>query len=232
MHEAPIFQRRVSRIDDSPTQLEDECDGPSEPSQTSAHNGEAQELSFETRLCQWLDREKPREKPSQPREKPSQLVENQICSAREKEKIKKDIQQFIDQFGITHYVSAIELGALEYRVVTEKEYGMLALGEMKASVAVPAYGGAETAAKLAKQYEWSKHTSELKQIGRITGKDNEKKVTLADEAVIGCQLTPISHLVKNPHLKEALIAAVNEYSQNMTKGLSVYVSLCIYIFVT
>ena len=154
-------------------------------------------------------------------------MKDQICSAgeKEKEKVMKDIQQFIRQFGITHYVSAIELGGLEYRVVTEREYGMQAMGEVNASVAVPGYGGAEAAAKLVKKDMWFKCTSEMKQIGRITGEKNKKKVTPPDEAVIGCQLTPICSLVKSLHLKKALRAAVNDYSQNMTKDLSGYISI-------
>ena len=218
VHENPSHTgpTRASRAEvaskgEKPLRRQDEqSDGPTQSPQLSIQDSEVQDekLTFEERLCRWLDRENP-----------PHPVEDRICFEREKGKIQKDIQQFIRQFGTTHYVSAIELGGLEYRVITEKEYGMQAMGEAKASVAAPAYGGAETAAKLAKEYEWSKHTSEFKQIGRITGKDNKKKVTLADEAVIGCQLTPISSLVKNPQLKEALIAAVDEYSQDMTKGL-------------
>ena len=217
VHEDPSHTgpTRASRADvsskaEKPLRRQDEqSDGHMESPQLSTQDSEAldEKLTFEERLCRWLDRNNP-----------SQPVEDRICFEREKGKILKDIQQFIQQFGITHYVSAIELGGLEYRVVTEKEYGSQAMGEAKASIAAPGYGGAEAGAKVAKESEWSKHTSEMKQIGRITGKDNLKKVTLADEAVIGCQLTPISSLVKNPQLKEALMHAVDEYSQDMTKG--------------
>ena len=217
VHEAPSDTSHAHTKSEKPLRRQEDQSGrPSESSLRRSEDSVMQDmkLSFEERLCRWLDRENP-----------LHPAEDRICFEGENDKIKEDIQQFIRQFGITHYVSAIELGGLEYRVVTEKEYAMHAMGEAKASVSAPVYGGVETAAKLAKKNEWSKHTSELKQIGRITGKDDEKKVTLPDEAVIGCQLTPISSLVKNPHLKEALITAVNDYSQNMTKGLSVYISI-------
>ena len=214
VHEAASRTGRTPVLRADVSQQEDQSahDGPSVSPQLSSQVSETQDenLTFEERLCRWLNKNNL-----------SHPAEDRI------KKIKEDIQQFVYQFGITHYVSAIELGGLEYRVVTEKEYGMQAIGEAIASVTAPGYGGADTAAKMAKRYEWSKHTSELKQIGRITGKDNEKKVTLADEAVIGCQLTPISSLVKNPQLKKALITAVKNYSQDMTKGLFVVTSLLV-----
>ena len=107
-------------------------------------------------------------------------------------------------------------------MVTEKEYGKRIAGGATTSLNVPAKGGVQTTAKAAKTNEWSRHTSEVKQIGRITGKGNEKRVTVSDEAVIGCQLTPISSLVKNPQLKQVLSAAVKKYSEDETKGSFIY----------
>ena len=154
--------------------------------------------SFEQRLCTWLDQGNPSEAP-----------------------IMTNIKKFVEHFGITHYVSAIELGALEYKVVTEKEYGKRVTGGAAMSLNVPVKGGAQAEAKVAKTTQWFRHTSEMRQIGRITGKGNEMRVILSDEAVIGCQLSPITSLVKDPQLKEILRNEVAAYSQKKTRGLFV-----------
>ena len=161
--------------------------------------------SFEQRLSTWLKLDRNKELPN-----------DQIMS---------NIKKFVEHFGITHYVSAIELGALEYKVVTEKEYGKRVTGGAAMSLNVPVKGGAQTEAKVAKSTEYFRHTSEMRQIGRTTGKGNEMRVILSDEAVIGCQISPITSLVKDPQLKELLRDEVAAYSQKMTIGLFVQFSL-------
>ena len=48
--------------------------------------------------------------------------EKLIDCDKETKLLEKDIDHFIEHFGVTHYVSAIELGALHFTVLTEAEY--------------------------------------------------------------------------------------------------------------
>ena len=109
-------------------------------------------------------------------------------------------------------------------MVTEKEYGKRVTGGAAMFLNVPVKGGAQTEAKVTKTTERFRHTSEMRQIGRITGKGNEMRVILSDEAVIGCQISLITSLVKKTQLKKILRDEVAAYSQKMTIGLFVQFS--------
>ena len=52
------------------------------------------------------------------------------------------------------------------------------------------------------------HHSERKEIGKLTKDADREKVDEDDEAVIGCQIRPISSLVKNPYLQQAIKSSV------------------------
>ena len=127
--------------------------------------------------------------------------------------IEKDLEHFVEHFGITHYVSAIVLGGLDYEELTGKEFVKHAGGGGNVSVDTGAYGAVRASAKATKSSSNSRRMSTCKQIGKIAS----NKVARDDEAVIGCEIRPISTLVKNPYLQQALTSAVTKYTQKESK---------------
>ena len=80
--------------------------------------------------------------------------------------IEKDIYHFVKHFGVTHYVSAIELGGLEYSVLTEKEYEKRVAASGNASLTSQFYGGMEASVKRSHQKIFRLRSSERKMIGK------------------------------------------------------------------
>ena len=126
------------------------------------------------------------------------------------------IDHFIKHFGVTHYVSAIEIGALEYSVLTEKEYEKRVAAGGNASLTSQLYGGIEVSAKQTHLKKFKLRSSERKQIGKIL---NDK---VEVEAVIGCQIRPISSLVKHPYLQLALKEGVKKYTMQKISSKLLY----------
>lgn len=135
--------------------------------------------------------------------------------------IKEDVKHFVQHFGVTHYVSSIELGALEYSVLTQKEYHQKAKVGANASLDALVHGGLQTSAKVTKTSILTKKVSEEKKIGKITDDDESKckVVRKKDEAVIGCEVVPIITLVKNPYLQEIVATSVKEYIKSKAIGM-------------
>ena len=135
-----------------------------------------------------------------------------------KKEMSREIQnllnRFVQEFGVTHYVSSIELGATEYQELTSREFLQSAKVGSKASVAAATYGGVEvsTTQKVAKDTKTKR--SEWRRIGLMENGEVKK------EAVIGCSLCPISSLVKMPHLQQALKKSTDAYNTTETsKGM-------------
>ena len=120
--------------------------------------------------------------------------------------IYNDCKSFISHIGITHYVSAIKLGALEYHYVTSRtEQKRLAVSTSKEA-------GSLARAGLSRLSE--KHSSfkgeERQKIGRI---DSEKE-EVTKEAVIGFEIQPIYKLVRIQFIQMCLKKAIKEYIQH------------------
>ena len=127
------------------------------------------------------------------------------------------LDHFVQEFKITHYVSAIELGALEYRELTWKEFVHQAKMSSKASVTAAAYGGVEasTTQKIARAIRNENY--QMKKIGVM--KDDK----VAEEAVIGCSLRPMSGLVKMPFLQHALRESIEKYVKLASTGKGIII---------
>lgn len=117
----------------------------------------------------------------------------------EKRKIIHDCYDFVQHFRITHYVSSIELGAVEYRVFSETDFNST-IGA----------GGALAVEKLVSLSFSHKRTtrkfkkaSDVKTIGKMSAEGKVGRGT-HDEAVVGIKVQPISTLVKTPYLQLAL----------------------------
>ena len=175
-----------------------------------AKRGEISE--FEKRLCSWLlDRECLKQR-GEPVECLDKYISDKCALDPEKEleKIVEDIEHFVHHFGVTHYVSAIELGGLEYQELSGKEYHQYAGVSSNASVTSPASGGVQASAKMSCTKKSGRFKKDRKKVGRINFED--EKVTEENEAVIGCEIQPISNLVRNPYLQQALTTSTAKYT--------------------
>ena len=136
-------------------------------------------------------------------------------SVDERKEIVSDCADFVKYFRITHYVSAIELGAAQYRVFSENEYytRVRATGTL----------GIEALANFVLSETFSKKTkktsSDLKQIG-VIGSDCRVERGSYDEAVVGIHIQPISNLLRLRYLQLAMRKALLKYieQQGDTSG--------------
>ena len=132
-------------------------------------------------------------------------------SADAKSIIEVACKEVVEFFCITHYVSAIELGAAEYRVLQEEEYHK----------AISSSGslGIEKIANVVSKYSYSskkkKKASDVKSIGRI-GPDHTVERGSLGEAVVGVKIQPIANLVRIQCLREALNAALVQFVENQS----------------
>ena len=130
------------------------------------------------------------------------------------QKVQEDCSDFVTHFGVTHYVSAIELGASTYQVMSEKEFSARVAG--KGSMGVESIVGAAGSISVSQEFLWrrKKKSIEQKKIGKITTEEGEKRVKRdpENEAVVGIQILPISSLVRNYYLERALRAALIDYT--------------------
>lgn len=127
------------------------------------------------------------------------------ANTEDKKNVFHDCTNFVGHFRITHYVSAIHLGAAEYRVLSENEYYK--------KVSTSGTLGLEAVAKFVASESYSKKSktraSDTRQIGKII----QDKVARGsyDEAVVGIKIQPIHTLVKLRYLHLAMRKALLDY---------------------
>ena len=166
--------------------------------------------SFENRLCSWIlkrinSRTKKEERRHSSVTADSVWSDNAAASKElqallkkmedrsdQRKRVAHDCEVFVQKLGmITHYVSAIELGALRYNMssVSESKLKMGANAELGfRSIAEGGVG------KSIEKHLFHKMKME-QEIGRIN-KDGEVERDTSDEAVIGFQIQPIYKLVR------------------------------------
>ena len=114
-----------------------------------------------------------------------------------------DFQAFFNEIGITHYVSAIELGAMKYSVSTLTTH-QTKVGIGAELEAVKHVRGGISGVKEIFSFFQSKEEQE---IGRIEACQRNT----AGEAVIGFQIQPIYKLVRIPFLQYVMRKLMKEY---------------------
>ena len=121
------------------------------------------------------------------------------------ENTKNDCEAFIKYMGITHYVSAIKLGACRYHIVTSRsEQKTIAIGTRTSMVPGSlAKGGLSGILK--KKFSFSVEEEQL--IGMIDKVNNKVKT----EAVIGFEIQPIYKLVRIQLIQVLLRIAIKNY---------------------
>ena len=118
-------------------------------------------------------------------------------------------KQFTQYFHVTHYVSAITLGAAEYETMTENEYQK----EMKLSGNVGLDRFVTSRMGVSKSSRQARSMYNYWTIGKIMGEGKSAHVphSAEKEAVIKVDIKPIYHLVRDPLLGNILRTAVQEY---------------------
>ena len=188
---------------------------------TTTHH-ENKVVTFEERLCKWmLDRIRQREDlkllekglplTKYDLDKPVDTLAEIVrtCPHEERKLIVKDCADFVHYFRITHYVSAIELGAAEYRVMSEQEY----FSRIGAGGSFGLESVATAAVSTKTSFKKTNKASNLKRIGIIRPDGTVERGSYG-EAVVGIQVQPISNLVKMRYLQLALQKALSEYVEN------------------
>ncbi len=142
--------------------------------------------------------------------KPAQNVESEI---------KAGCQELVQGLRVTHYVTGIQLGAVEYCVMSDGQYH-------KKIALEGAFGVDKLATILSTQQmklnkKESKKCSQLRHIGKIEN-DHIAKGT-QDEAVLEIRVQPITRLIKLPILKSSLSTALEKYMEGTpsTEGTDV-----------
>lgn len=171
---------------------------------------------FEKQLCKQILQRieyRYRGKVPDPADKPIQdlatMLRDNPNLGQLKTQLEEECREFVRQFQVTHYVSAIELGAAEYEVLTEDAYHM----KIGAGFGVKASAGGNSVASkrsLGHTKKFKHHQHKRHQIGVISDDGKVKRGTL-DEAVVGVKVRSIAKLVTIPELKEALQIAVKKF---------------------
>ena len=118
--------------------------------------------------------------------------------------------EFVQHFHITHYVSAVELGAAEYSALTRREYETM--GGLSGSVGVENI--ANGSFRNSFSFKKSSKLSEMKKIGKINHDNETVQRESTEEAVIGVKVHPITNLVRLAFLRLALQKALVQYIEN------------------
>eukprot|EP00731_Ephydatia_muelleri_P023584 Em0015g1167a len=105
--------------------------------------------------------------------------------------------EFITEYGITHYVSKIHLGAAEYRTMSETHYSRFVSGKHHLGWEKIAQLAVE---KLNQKVEKTTHLDEVKRIGYMDDSFVVKKDE--HEGVVDVQLESIANLIRDKELKE------------------------------
>ena len=121
--------------------------------------------------------------------------------------LRDSCKEFLTNLGVTHYVSAIKLGAMKYRAVTVKSNRKTFGAEAEVGIGSTATGTVSERVMrgLFRQEEQERH------IGKIGDDD-----TVEEEAVIAFQIQPIDTLVRVQFIQVALRQAIKEYVQSKT----------------
>lgn len=172
-------------------------------------------LTFEERLADWImeklkiergDGEHLEEESEYPLYDLSKVIEK--GSRSDMKLIVKICQKFVEYFHITHYVSSIQLGAVEYQVFTQREYNTAASVTTKTDVAK--IGGASMQHSYSSKGKQS--SSDLKCIGFINEKSKVERGS-SEEAVINVGIKPISTLIKTAFLNACMETALRRYME-------------------
>ena len=172
--------------------------------------GQRETLTFEERLSHWiLSQILEKEDGTVAGEVDPKLKLADVLQHGEREDAASVVEacyDFVQFFRITHYVSAIELGAAEYKTYTEDEYQeALSLAGTLGIDKIASFVSSSEATRKRKST-----AADVKSIGRIG--DNQSVIRGShDEAVVSIKIQPITNLVRTQYLRQALKKALVQF---------------------
>ena len=136
---------------------------------------------------------------------------------------------FVASLHVTHYVFSVQLGAVEYSVMSEQEYYRTLSQSSSLGLETVVNLGLSMSGKHSRKRQTK--TSSTKKIGSIQCSSDKgpfcvPRGTYA-EAVIGAEFKPITTLVHHPHLRRALRIATSMYinKQSDSSGGLLFIAL-------
>ena len=185
---------------------------------------DARQLSFEDALAKWvLERlvhcktgcMHPLPSTLVPEQPPSQALQDWLAMEERQSHmslrlcIQKQCLQFVKSLHVTHYVSAIKLGAAEYAVMTESTY----LHNLKASGTFGLEKLVSSKVAASKSSDTTNTMYKCRKLGIIEKRGGAAYVPRSShqEAVINVEFQPIYQIVRQPLLRSILQEAVQQY---------------------
>ena len=177
------------------------------------------ETPFESRICKWLIERLQYRGDRVEMETPlyTLLCDTDIeeggrgVNLIDSKTVEEEITHFIHHLGVTHYVSSIELGGSRFRILSEKQYKKAFSSGKTASQNFQPLENMEEREKQLQFGMFKPYLPECKMIGKITREDDKEVVQPMNEAVISCEIQPISSLVENPFLQVIVKNAVEKF---------------------
>lgn len=175
---------------------------------------EIEDTNFERELCEWIVNQIPRVKSFPGKSLPERVQMYLLESPDKFEDVVHKCYLFVKSENITHYVSAISLGASVYSLTTATKNVL--------SVGVKGEVGTDMIAKgglgLKRSKETANVTSNDYKIGDIETVERRGK----GEAVIGYDILPVYMLLRQEKLKEALQKAIQYYLKRESELVNVF----------
>lgn len=188
---------------------------PKDPAEI-VYNTQESGQTFEERLSLWLLHRLAQKcnvtlhkTDENPIEQLAKLVQSKAGSNFEKE-IHAGCQDLVKSLRVTHYITGIQLGAAEYRIMSDGQYHKKMATTGAFGVDMLATGTLETTSTKQKKKDLMK-CSQLRQLGGI--EENRVAKGSHGEVVLQVQVQPITRLIKLPALKSALKAALEKYME-------------------
>ena len=172
---------------------------------------------FEERLATWICKTlpKPCDEDATALGHLTDVIDN--GTPEERAKIIDGCREFVSHFRITHYVSAIGLGAAEYIVMSSQQF--------QTKVSVEGKLGVDKIASNSVSSEvTSKRTNKSSNTRKIGCINPDGTVTRRSygEAVVGVKMQPVSRLVNKKFLQLSLQLALVEFIEDQTDNMGEY----------
>ena len=192
--------------------------------------------NFEERVCQWLiqriahkyaitNHRLDTRSEENPTDQLAKMLHTKTVS-RIEEEIKVGCRDLVQGLRTTHYVTKMQLGATEYRVMSDGEYHK--------KVAQGGAFGMDTLAIVALDQDMKQtkkeagKCSQVRKIG-VIGEDN--KVTKEDEIILVVEVQPITRLIRLPIVKAAISSALEKYMEGTPSSEGETTSKCLYEYI-
>ena len=201
---------------------------PKDPAEV-VYNTQDSSQTFEERVCQWILHRLVRKcsvalskTDENPIEQLAKIIQaNKAVPAIENE-IKNGCQELVQNLRITHYVTGIQLGAAEYRIMSDGQFNKKMASEGAFGVDTLAINVSGKKNKQSKKEAMK--CSQLRHIGKID--DDRVAKGTQDEVVLQVQVQPITRLIKLPVLKLALKAALEKHMEGTPSTEGMLIDTC------